>query len=92
MDNPLSCIFLAHLTIVTSFYFVNVFIGPIFLDLVFSFMRSKNEFKGMFHELLAFLKEHVPLSITSIDDFASFIHMPYRDLIMVVFFLFVIHE
>ncbi len=46
------------------------------------YLWSKTEFKGMFHELLAFLKEHVPLSITSIDDFnASFIHMPYRDLI-----------
>jgi hypothetical protein len=40
--------------------------GPIFVDFFFSFRWLKSEFKGMFHDLLALLKEHVYFSITSI--------------------------
>jgi hypothetical protein len=66
------------LIIATSSSFVNTPPNhPIFLDLVFLFRWLENELKGMFHYLLALLKKHVPLSITSIIAFnVSYIHMP----------------
>jgi hypothetical protein len=41
-------------------------------------VTSKNEFEGMFHDLVVLLKEHVPLSTSSIvASNVSFILMPF---------------
>ncbi len=78
MDNPHSCMFKVHLINTTSFSFVSTSLSPIFLDLVFLFKWSKNELQKMFHDTLAFLKEHLPLSTSSITTSnCSFIHMPF---------------
>ncbi len=76
MDNPYSCIVNVHVITTTS-SFVSTPISPIFLDLDFSFRWSKRELIGMFDDLLAFIMEYVPLSITSIASYnASSVHIP----------------
>lgn len=75
MDNPHPCISKVHL-IITNLFFINTPPSPIFLGLVFLFKWLESEFKGMFHDMLTLLKEHVPLSITFIDDSnVSYVHM-----------------
>ncbi len=47
---------------------------------------KKNELKGMFHDLLAFLKRYVLLSIASIIAFSvSSVHMPFLLVIHIQF-------
>ncbi len=95
MDNPHSCMSKVHLIITTSSSFVSTPFGPIFLDMVFPFRWSIMELIGMFHDLMAFLRECVLLSTTSIvASNASSIHMPLLvleafDLVVVLFFCFV---
>ncbi len=73
MDSPHSCIVNVHVIIIA---FVSTPLGPIFMDLVFPFRWLAREFIEMFHNLLAFLRECVPLSITSITTSnVSFAHM-----------------
>ncbi len=76
MDSPHSCMSKVHLITTTSSSFVSTPFGPIFLDLVFPFRWLVVEFIGMFHDLLALLRECVALSTTSIvASNASFVHM-----------------
>ncbi len=95
MDNPHSCMSKVHLITTTSFFLVSTPLGPIFLDLVFPFRWSVVELIGMFHDLLALLKECVSLSTTSIiASNISFVHMPLLvsealDLVVVLIFCFV---
>jgi len=77
MDSPYSCITNVHVITTTSSSFVSTPLGLIFLDLVFPFRWSTRELIGMFHDLLAFLMECVPFSITSIaSSSTSFVHIP----------------
>lgn len=77
MDNPHSSIANVHTIIVASSSSIRTLPGPIFLYLVFPFKWSEMELIGMFHALLAFRRENVPLSITSIiNSKDSFVHMP----------------
>jgi hypothetical protein len=66
MDNPHFYMFKVHLIITTSFCFVSTLLGPIFLDLVFPFRWLTMELIGMFHDMLAFLRECVLLSTTPV--------------------------
>lgn len=65
MDNLHSCIAKVHLITSTSSFIVSTPPNPIFPNLVFPCRWLENEFKGMFHVLLALLNECVPFSITS---------------------------
>ncbi len=77
MDSPHSCIANVHVITAKPSSFVSTPLGPIFLDLIFPHRWSKRELIGMFHDLLALLKECVPLSTTSMVVFnVSSIHMP----------------
>jgi hypothetical protein len=77
MDSPYSCIVNFHAIIDDSSTFVNTPHGPIFLDIVFPFIWLEREFIGMFHDLLALLKECDLLSTTSMAiSNVSSIHMP----------------
>ncbi len=77
MDNPHSCIANVHVITTTYSSSISTPHGPIFLYLVFPCKWSTREFIVRFHELLAFLRECVPLSITAIvTSNLSSIHMP----------------
>jgi hypothetical protein len=55
-----------------------MFVSPIFLNLISPYRWLENEVKKMFHDVLAFIKKHVHLSITFIVAFnISIIHMPF---------------
>lgn len=59
---------------------------PIFLNFVFPFRWLKNEFKEIFHDPLNFLKEYVPLLLTSlIDSSASSIHVIFLLIVRISF-------
>ncbi len=76
MDNPNSCMFKVHLITTRSSFSINTPYSPIFSDMVFPFRWSTMELIGMFHDLLALLKECVPFSTTSIaTSNISSIHM-----------------
>jgi hypothetical protein len=76
MDNLHSYITKVHATIATYYFYVSTPLGSIFMDLVLLFKWLESEFNGMFHHLLAFLKEYVPFSTTSIVvSTISYVHM-----------------
>ncbi len=78
MYNPHSCIVNVHVVTIAHSSYVNTPFGPIFLDPVFPFRWWTRELIRMFHDLLALLRECVPLSITSIVfSNVSFGHMPF---------------
>jgi len=76
MDNPHSCMFKVHLITTRYSFSINTLYSRIFSDMVFPFRWSTMELIGMFHDLLALLKECVPFSTTSIaTSNISSIHM-----------------
>ncbi len=77
MDSPHSYIVNVHAITIASSSSISTPLIPIFLNLVFPFKWSKKELIGMFHDLLALLKECLPISTTSmVASNASFVHMP----------------
>ncbi len=76
-DSPHFCMSKVHLIIVTSSSSISTPLGPIFLNMVFPFRWSTMELIGMFHDLLTFLRECVPLSTISIaTSNVPSVHMP----------------
>jgi len=64
-----------HFVIIWSFAIINTQAGPIFCVVVFPFKWFESDVKGMFHSLLAFLKEVCPLSMMSIASSSCwFVH------------------
>jgi len=63
INNSHSCIVDVHIIISALSFFVSTPPSPIFEDLVFPFRWSTREFMGMFHDMLALLKEFIPFSL-----------------------------